>query len=356
MSTRAEIEAQIRRDEEFARTLQEEEVGNVFGMGDMLFDRHGGRAARAERPDRAAPPPREDSDDASAEGFSMFFGAVPPRRTGTRSSSGDRFYFRSETRAPPRDRARHEHTSESSRTAEDEPHPFEIMFRMMAEGPIARSDERLASNEGTRARRRSRAEPPPSVEMVSRFAEQMFEGAVGGFGSEAAGGRFFHDPHPHPRPQTHPHHRHTHVHGRATPMAELFGGGMMGTLFRSMFAGEEGAPSTYEQFLDMIERRGNVSRGASDAEISAIPVTSYKDSRAGAPRPASSSAAGRAAGVDDREKCVICLSEFQDDSKVMRLPCTHIFHDECVARWLRVNKTCPSCKSSISPDAHLPNS
>lgn len=56
------------------------------------------------------------------------------------------------------------------------------------------------------------------------------------------------------------------------------------------------------------------------------------------------------------ESCVVCLDEMEGEARVMRLPCGHHFHEECVVRWLtqRTN-TCPLCKqpalaSSPSPE------
>lgn len=117
-------------------------------------------------------------------------------------------------------------------------------------------------------------------------------------------------------------------------------GGELPTFFRNIL---EHHPNTYEEFLEMIERRGNVNRGATDEEVSHIQTEKYVPK----PRAASSSAAGRAAGTDEAEKCVICLGEYERDDVIKRLPCGHIFHSECVDRWLKVNRTCPSCKRSI---------
>ena len=60
-----------------------------------------------------------------------------------------------------------------------------------------------------------------------------------------------------------------------------------------------------------------------------------------------------AAGVlnhDDR--CSICLEEFKEimddlDSGLARTPCSHMFHYDCVARWLKRSPTCPLCRCEI---------
>ncbi|KAF4518256.1 hypothetical protein B566_EDAN010402, partial [Ephemera danica] len=54
---------------------------------------------------------------------------------------------------------------------------------------------------------------------------------------------------------------------------------------------------------------------------------------------------------DTTEKCTICLSEFEEDEDVRRLPCMHLFHVECVDQWLSTNKRCPICRVDI--ETHL---
>lgn len=54
---------------------------------------------------------------------------------------------------------------------------------------------------------------------------------------------------------------------------------------------------------------------------------------------------------DNVEKCTICLSEFEDNEDVRRLPCMHLFHIVCVDQWLTTNKRCPICRVDI--EEHL---
>lgn len=37
---------------------------------------------------------------------------------------------------------------------------------------------------------------------------------------------------------------------------------------------------------------------------------------------------------EDGEKCTICLSLFEIENDVRRLPCMHLFHLDCVDQWL----------------------
>ncbi|KAL8934711.1 MAG: hypothetical protein Q9216_005769 [Gyalolechia sp. 2 TL-2023] len=48
-------------------------------------------------------------------------------------------------------------------------------------------------------------------------------------------------------------------------------------------------------------------------------------------------------------ECVVCLEEYIDgQSKVMKLPCGHEFHAECITPWLTTRRrTCPICKGDV---------
>ncbi|KAJ7962936.1 E3 ubiquitin-protein ligase [Quillaja saponaria] len=45
--------------------------------------------------------------------------------------------------------------------------------------------------------------------------------------------------------------------------------------------------------------------------------------------------------------CCICLAKYQDEDELRELPCCHVFHVECVDKWLKINASCPLCKSEV---------
>eukprot|EP00128_Syssomonas_multiformis_P018756 Colp12_sorted_trinity150504_noHs@11051 len=45
--------------------------------------------------------------------------------------------------------------------------------------------------------------------------------------------------------------------------------------------------------------------------------------------------------------CTICLSEYSEGEDLRELPCKHHFHQECVDRWLKINKVCPLCVQAV---------
>lgn len=88
------------------------------------------------------------------------------------------------------------------------------------------------------------------------------------------------------------------------------------------------------RFVRVIEER--VSRGATQEtiEINTLPHK-YKKLRRGSETD------------EDCEKCTICLSQFEVDNDVRRLPCMHLFHRDCVDQWLVTSKHCPICRVDI---------
>ncbi|VDO28560.1 unnamed protein product [Haemonchus placei] len=44
------------------------------------------------------------------------------------------------------------------------------------------------------------------------------------------------------------------------------------------------------------------------------------------------------------ERCTVCLCEFETGEEVRNLRCTHIFHVNCIDKWLVYNKKCPVCR------------
>jgi len=49
----------------------------------------------------------------------------------------------------------------------------------------------------------------------------------------------------------------------------------------------------------------------------------------------------RLASKIDGDPCAICQDFMEQGEEVRRLPCAHIFHASCIARWLHVKLTCP---------------
>ena len=50
---------------------------------------------------------------------------------------------------------------------------------------------------------------------------------------------------------------------------------------------------------------------------------------------------------EEQERCTICLSDYEAQEKMRRLPCFHQFHQVCVDKWLHQTKKCPICRIDI---------
>ena len=55
-------------------------------------------------------------------------------------------------------------------------------------------------------------------------------------------------------------------------------------------------------------------------------------------------------------ECAICQetlhcspSPADNVERVLMLPCTHQFHEDCIQRWVSLHRKCPLCKKSVSP-------
>jgi len=54
--------------------------------------------------------------------------------------------------------------------------------------------------------------------------------------------------------------------------------------------------------------------------------------------------------TDDAEvKCAVCFLALDDgQQQSVELPCNHVFHLDCVARWLHSHTTCPNCRRELA--------
>ncbi|XP_041005466.1 E3 ubiquitin-protein ligase RHA2B-like [Juglans microcarpa x Juglans regia] len=55
--------------------------------------------------------------------------------------------------------------------------------------------------------------------------------------------------------------------------------------------------------------------------------------------------------TNQQTECAVCLSEFKEDEEIRKLKCKHIFHKDCLDRWLQhCSATCPLCRNKVLPD------
>ncbi|KAM1050507.1 hypothetical protein ACFX13_032967 [Malus domestica] len=79
------------------------------------------------------------------------------------------------------------------------------------------------------------------------------------------------------------------------------------------------------------------------------------------PRPASKAAVEaleklvfdeRADGSSSNQYCVVCLEKMLSGEQVTRLPCSHMFHGDCIVEWLNQCHTCPVCRFKLPAEAN----
>lgn len=56
-------------------------------------------------------------------------------------------------------------------------------------------------------------------------------------------------------------------------------------------------------------------------------------------------------GVDCTVDCTICMCEVElppnHPPDYMVCPCDHLFHAECLRRWMDVKQECPTCRAPL---------
>jgi len=99
----------------------------------------------------------------------------------------------------------------------------------------------------------------------------------------------------------------------------------------------------HEDLLQLQERIGHVSRGAKQSVINELPTRRFTKNFH------EEKAEGDSKDEENEmTSCCICLTAFKTTEEVRTLPCMHIFHTNCIDKWLLRNRTCPICKFDIT--------
>ncbi|XP_044495496.1 E3 ubiquitin-protein ligase At1g63170-like [Mangifera indica] len=100
------------------------------------------------------------------------------------------------------------------------------------------------------------------------------------------------------------------------------------------------------------------TRGATVESINALPTFKFNSKTSGNINDQDNAGAGEggilAAGTEKERMiagedavCCICLVKYADNDELRELSCLHVFHVHCVDKWLKINATCPLCKSEV---------
>jgi len=51
---------------------------------------------------------------------------------------------------------------------------------------------------------------------------------------------------------------------------------------------------------------------------------------------------------DELPSCTICLGDYETGEALVKLPCGHMYHDECIASWTAEHSKCPLCNLDLA--------
>lgn len=53
---------------------------------------------------------------------------------------------------------------------------------------------------------------------------------------------------------------------------------------------------------------------------------------------------------EESDLCAICHDDFDEKQKISQLPCEHMYHKDCVTKWLKMHNICPMCRAPIQEE------
>lgn len=99
---------------------------------------------------------------------------------------------------------------------------------------------------------------------------------------------------------------------------------------RGMLGGNQQSDATEDLLHNsLFPALKNMDKGIKKRELDQLPTEKYKKD------------------IHIESQCPICMEEFEEGEAIMKVSCSHIFHDHCYKDWLRHNNTCPLCKTVI---------
>lgn len=60
--------------------------------------------------------------------------------------------------------------------------------------------------------------------------------------------------------------------------------------------------------------------------------------------------ADKIAYCQDKTECLICTNRLIEGTSITQMPCKHVYHTECLVKWLQTTCSCPACRYEIKTD------
>jgi len=54
------------------------------------------------------------------------------------------------------------------------------------------------------------------------------------------------------------------------------------------------------------------------------------------------------------KECSVCQEDYKEMDKLVTMPCDHIFHKDCLTKWLNMHNTCPFCRLPLTHQTEKP--
>lgn len=89
-----------------------------------------------------------------------------------------------------------------------------------------------------------------------------------------------------------------------------------------------------QELLDLGEAVGTQNRGLPQELIDTLPTSKYKFGSLFKRK-------------NSGKRCVVCQMTYRRGDQQMKLPCSHVYHGECITKWLSINKKCPVCNTEV---------
>lgn len=51
--------------------------------------------------------------------------------------------------------------------------------------------------------------------------------------------------------------------------------------------------------------------------------------------------------TEEGDLCTVCYCNFEEKETIVNLACNHMYHEECISKWLKQNPGCPVCKRNV---------